>query len=529
MGVLAMPERDYGLADLALRRGQIEGGRLRDLATLQSNSRQNMAQIAARSDLARGERSSDLIKTLALIGTKAVGDWQDQKQNEVVNAQKQQALQMQREREDRQDALAFAKEDREQAKFAQGQERLAKEKNRDMVLAEAYKVSKGPDGQLRRDVFSNMLTNLGLGPAIPDIFKSIDEAEKSNLEVQTASARAKEAQLKYGQSAAQQIVAVNFDPVITNGILEMVSSHGNEDIVERLRQLPPDQFKVAVTNIAQGAPSRGEQLAEKKYQDEFPARPDAKTGLTPQQAAQNELERQRIAKMGLTQGTTAADHKDNIVLTMDGIVSGRIPPELPSRGTNAYTELAAEAERRKFDLAKANQDWLATKKFLATLNGAQQTRLRQAVEFTDETVKGMTGLIDEWEGGKFPLLNKLDLMAARNGLYGQQAASIATRLTTQIADIQSELGTVYKGGNSSTDESLRLAAENLKANWSWQVMKDSVDQIQKNLQYRRNSMKSVGAAGVSEPNPYPTGRQEGAAPATGAPTAADLIKKYGGG
>ncbi len=218
---------------------------------------------------------------------------------------------------------------------------------------------------------------------------------------------------------------------------------------------------------------------------------------------------------------------------MDGIVAGRTPPELPSRGTNAYTELAAEAERRKFDLSKANQDWLATKKYLNTLNGAQQVRLRQAVEFTDESVQGLRGLIDEWKGGKFPLINKADLALARNGAYGQKAASIATRLEAQIADIQSELGTVYKGGNSSTDESLKLAAENLKKDWSWQVMNDAVDQIQKNLQYRRNSMNNVTASGVSEPNPYPPGgRSTGAAPAPaggGAPTAADLIKKYGGG
>jgi hypothetical protein len=82
---------------------------------------------------------------------------------------------------------------------------------------------------------------------------------------------------------------------------------------------------------------------------------------------------------------------------------------------------------------------------------------------------------------------------------------LQTALDAQIGDITSELSTVYKGGNSSTDESLRLAAKNLESDWSWKTMTDAVAQIRQNLKYRKNSMKNVGPAGVTQPSPYQPG------------------------
>ena len=88
-------------------------------------------------------------------------------------------------------------------------------------------------------------------------------------------------------------------------------------------------------------------------------------------------------------------------------------------------------------------------------------------------------------------------MAAKNGAYGQNAASIATQLDGQITDVTSELGNVYMGGNSPTDHALQLAGKNLQANWSEKVLLDMTKLARTNLQYRRNSMDSVGAAGLS--------------------------------
>ena len=227
------------------------------------------------------------------------------------------------------------------------------------------------------------------------------------------------------------------------------------------------------------------------------------------------LERQRLAQ-GPATGPNASQDQSDVKETVQGMKDGTIPPQLPSRASREYTALTAEAHRQGFDLAKANQDWTATQRYLGTLNGQQQTRLRQAVSFTRESVPTIRALVNQWDAGRFPVLNSANLKLAMNGAYGQQAASVATRLNAQIADLTSELGTVYKGGNSSTDESLKLAAENLKSDWSKKVALDALDQIDRNLTIRENSMRNVGVAGISDnqyaPKPAGTKRFN---PATG--------------
>lgn len=185
----------------------------------------------------------------------------------------------------------------------------------------------------------------------------------------------------------------------------------------------------------------------------------------------------------------------------DAIAKGDQPPTL----TGLYRFAApvrAELARQGYDLTRATEDWNATSKYLSTLNGAQQTRLRQAINFTQESVPLIRQLVTEWDSAGLPLLSKTNLEAAASGAYGQTQQSLARRLKGQIADLTSELGTVYKGGNSSTDESLRLAAENLQADWSKKAALDALTQIEKNLQFRANSIKNVGPVGGREQNPY---------------------------
>jgi hypothetical protein len=161
----------------------------------------------------------------------------------------------------------------------------------------------------------------------------------------------------------------------------------------------------------------------------------------------------------------------------------------------------AELARQGYNLTKATEDWNSTSKYLATLNGAQQTRLRQAVEFTRESLPLVQGLVTEWDSAGLPLLSKANLDAAASGAYGAKQQSLAVRLKGQIADLTSELGTVYKGGNSSTDESLKLAAQNLQGNWSKQAALDALKQIDTNLTIRANSIKNTGPV-ANTGNPY---------------------------
>jgi hypothetical protein len=184
-----------------------------------------------------------------------------------------------------------------------------------------------------------------------------------------------------------------------------------------------------------------------------------------------------------------ASGKSDVQETVAGWADGTLPPVISGRASKDYNALMAEAHRQKFDLAKANQDWTATQKYLGTLNGAQQTRLRQATEQVSETVPLVRALVTEWDSAGIPYLSAANLAAAKKGAYGNKAQSLANRLDAQIADMTSELGTVYKGGNSSTDESLKLAARNLQGDWSRKAALDALDQIEQNIKYRRNSMK----------------------------------------
>lgn len=176
------------------------------------------------------------------------------------------------------------------------------------------------------------------------------------------------------------------------------------------------------------------------------------------------------------------------------IANGDQPPVL----TGLYRlagPVRASLEKQGYNLTKATQDWDATKKLLATMNGAQQTRLRQAVGQVKEALPLVQDLADKWDAGGYPTLNKAQLVLAKEGAFGPDAQSIATQLEAEIADVTSELGTVYKGGNSSTDESLRLAATQLNASWSNKTLKDAIELARKNITYRENSLR-LGTAGI---------------------------------
>lgn len=209
---------------------------------------------------------------------------------------------------------------------------------------------------------------------------------------------------------------------------------------------------------------------------------------------------------------TAPGVKEDADEIAAGIIDGTQPPDLTglSRG-GAAIKVRAALHRQKFDLVQATSDWKATQKYLSTLEGPQQVRLRQAVTFTRESLEPIRSLAAEWDnarilkGGKLVPLNKLELDAAVNGAYGEKAASIATRLQSQINDVVSELATVYKGGNSPTDEGLKLAASNLKGQWSKKVLLDNLDQVEKNLGYRSNSIKLFDLGGGVGTRYAPTG------------------------
>jgi len=203
----------------------------------------------------------------------------------------------------------------------------------------------------------------------------------------------------------------------------------------------------------------------------------------------------------------AGKKQDDAGAVADAIIAGEQPPDL-ARMYSMSGPVRAALAHKGYNLTRAQEDWNATSKYIATLNGPAQTRLRQAVDFTDESLGKVEELATQWKSSGLGVLSRARLGLAAQGALGQQAQSLATRFQSQIADVTSELAGVYRGGNSSTDESLALAAKNLQADWSEKALTDNIAQIRQNLGYRRNSLRTAGVAGASAGNPY--------APQTGA-------------
>jgi hypothetical protein len=168
----------------------------------------------------------------------------------------------------------------------------------------------------------------------------------------------------------------------------------------------------------------------------------------------------------------------------------------------AGAHVRAALQRKGYNLTTATLDWQATTKHLATLNGPQQTRMRQAVDNAYHSLDVIEDLSKQWQGGKFPIMNKAALAAAKAGLNGPAAQQIATNLEAQISDVTSELGNVYMGGNSPTDHALELAKQNLSADWTEAQLKGALNLARRNLQIRQNSINTVGPAGASATNAY---------------------------
>lgn len=226
---------------------------------------------------------------------------------------------------------------------------------------------------------------------------------------------------------------------------------------------------------------------------------------------------------------------DDVKLAVQAMKEGTVPPMLPGRASKEYLATMAEAKRQGYDLAKAATDWTATQKHIATMNGAQQLRLNQSINQLPDLLDSVDNLASQWKGGRFPILNKANLAAAKNGLYGQDVASVANRLDAQIADVVSDLGNVYMGGNSPTDHALSLAQKSLSADWSEKVLHDMVKMAKDNVIIRRNSIANTGVAGVGADNPYAPQSQQTApvipakpASIPGVPSYADYLKSKGG-
>ena len=122
--------------------------------------------------------------------------------------------------------------------------------------------------------------------------------------------------------------------------------------------------------------------------------------------------------------------------------------------------------------------------------------MRQATTFAYHSLDLVEDFAKEWDAGQFPALNNIRMKSAMEGALGPEAQRIANNLNSTITDLVSELATVYRGGLSSTDSSIALAAENLKTEWSKEALLSGIQLMRDTLQIRLNSINTTGVGGT---------------------------------
>lgn len=205
------------------------------------------------------------------------------------------------------------------------------------------------------------------------------------------------------------------------------------------------------------------------------------------------------------------------------VKDGRRPPDLSGLSRQAASAVSAElAQDPDYNLSTAQTDWKATQRHVASLNGPQQLRLRQAAYTAQESLGNIENLYSEWlkvgPASGYRILNKAALAAAKQ--VPGRTGEVARALDMNIADLTAELGNVYMGGNSPTDHALSLAKTNLSSDWSEGQFREALKQARLNIGYRIKSIENAGVAGASEGNKYAP--KEAPAQASAAPAAAPV-------
>jgi hypothetical protein len=440
--------------------------------------------------------------------------------------------------------------------LADERRQIAEKRRRDLADQAAIGQAYSGATRTRQSVIESLS---GTAPRlIPDVEKLFDEADKRAADLHSARIGIAEKEKNYLGSLAAGVKAQGY----TSDALHAALSHAVElfpDYQETAGKIwqsvqqQPESLKAIVDGILAESPAQaalqpkntpqviapGSALVDDAGKELYKAPEKLQKPASAQEYEyavakgykgsfeqyQNEDANRRRSVVTVNAGN-ASDVKDAVT----GMREGTIPPQLPGRASKEYVAIMAEAHRQGYDLATAATDWSATQKHIATMNGAQQLRLNQAINALPEMLDKVDSLASQWKGGRFPILNKANLIAAKNGLFGPQVASVATQLGTQIADVTADLGNVYMGGNSPTDHALGLAAKSLGEDWDEKVLHDMVKLAKANVTIRRNSIRNTGVAGASEKNPYaPPPQPETPPPAIPGLSYADYLKRKKGG
>lgn len=199
-----------------------------------------------------------------------------------------------------------------------------------------------------------------------------------------------------------------------------------------------------------------------------------------------------VSQLGLMK---EQDKKENSKVIADAIQNGDQLADFQSLYGLAGP-VKAELEKRGVNVNKMQLDTIAEKKLAQTLNGPQQTRLRQSIASVTDGLDVLDGLNKEFQRTGIKAFNKAQIEALANGSGTKEQQELAQRFVTQITGLQDEFGNVIMSGNAPTDKALELAGKVFRSDYNDTSLSASIKQAKQLLSIRRAAIENVGAVGV---------------------------------
>ncbi len=188
----------------------------------------------------------------------------------------------------------------------------------------------------------------------------------------------------------------------------------------------------------------------------------------------------------------------------DGIISGDQPPTTTGLyrvgpGVRSYVA------KQDFNLARAQLQYDAAKKQVASLNGPQAIRWMTSAQSVVNTIDEVTRLADAMDQGGVPALNKLQLQAWVQANGNSEGGQLATRYINATNTLQEEMAVLAQQGYTPTEPAWKLAGEQVNRNYGDKQIRAALDESKRLIKYRMNSIPGNEEFGPNAPNAYKQG------------------------
>jgi hypothetical protein len=158
-----------------------------------------------------------------------------------------------------------------------------------------------------------------------------------------------------------------------------------------------------------------------------------------------------------------------------------------------------------FDLGRAQLQWQAAQKQVASLNGPQQIRFKGLADSVVNTIEEVRGLAEQMQLSGVPMLNAAELQAYVQTQGNSPSGQLATQYLTAVGTLKEEFANLANGGYAPTEPAWHLADQQINGNYGVKQLNSSLDEIQRLIKYRLNAMPGMSAVGPGSANPYMPG------------------------